>query len=823
MAELYPQPKQQYFDLNGNPLVGGFVYTYAAGSVGTGTPKATYTTAAASVANANPVVLDSRGEATIYWDGLYKVILKDSTNALIWTQDYVPTTAGAAAQPALYLPAGTSVTATKPVFYSYYNVQWAGAVCDGVTDDAAAVNLAANNARAGKFTTLYFPPTTTLVSSAHINITGLGYYIEAGGRVRGGPGLDVFYWKDPSEGGYIAPYMNRFYGFVEVNDTIDVRAASFRVGPCGERVGNAGLAFENYSNTLHLPSDGASYLQFDNVTFYYTTGAYNGQCGLYTGNQPVMYGAVITNFRSQSQSFAWIDGVPGARHVTFDNVTNTVTQTSTGDVPTNNTIVAILSDDGVFCTTPAGLGSRFPYYVINRNNTAKTYQLSLTSGGAAVDFTTNGDNCSIAPYGVSQVGGGSADEISVLRFSASATGEVGVSLWGHNLCQWGDFTVHPGRVWGRFVLYASANGSSSSVHNFNVSYSEGPTGNFASDTFMSGKEYFRNEWPNAKFYGLQLTPIYATNPFMSFIGDDCEYNFQSVTTSANTVLVIADRNKVYVGNTPTYTPVTSYGNSNTITYGSISTGAELSLSPPVIEADTTIIGNAGGVNGDWLETNPTSRYRNKRTLLVPGVSTNPDGVATTAYSNDFTDTTLSIPGALVLPYALGIVPIVSWNGTNITTGLFRIGEFLPAASGTLYCYAKASTGCNVALSLNGTGSTSATTTMALTTSYQLFSVRYDSSGASANATVAVVLGTPSVSAIRYVNFFQFVPDADLTSTNRVALADNGSGTTAQNNLWGGTGAPNNALGSNGDFYFRNDGGASTHLYVKAAGSWSGLV
>jgi len=823
MAELYPQPKQQYFDANGDPLVGGKVYTYAAGSVGTGTPKATYTTAAASTENANPVVLDSRGEATIYFDGLYKIILKDADDALIWTQDYVPTNSATASQPALYLPDGTDVEVAKPVFYSYYNVQWAGAVCDGVTDDADAVNLAADNARAGGFTTLYFPPTTTLVESDFIDITGLGYYIEVGGRVRGGPGLDVFYWKDPSEGGYIAPYMQRFFGFVEVDDTIDVRSTTFRVGPCGERVGNAGLAFENYSNTLDLPFDGASYLQFDNVTFYYTTGAYNGQCGLYTGNQPAMYGATITNFRSQSQSFAWIDGVPGARHVTFNNATNTVTQTSTGDVPANDTIVAVLSDDGVFCTTPAGLASRSPYYVINRNNTAKTYQLSLTSGGAAVDFTTNGDNCSIAPYGASQIGGGSADEISVLRFSASATGEVGVSLYGHNLCQWGDFSIHPGRVWGRLVQYASNNGTSSAVHNFPIAYSEGPLGNFASDTFMSGKEYFRNEWLNTTFYGLQLTPIYATDPYISLVGDDCKYSFQSITTSANTVLVLADRNDIYVGNTPTYTPVTSYGNSNKITYGLITTGAELSLSPPVIEADTTLIGNAGGVNGDWLETNPSSRYRNKRTLLVPGVSTYPDGAATTAYSNDFTDTTLSIPGALVLPYALGSVAIGSWNGTNITTGQFRIGEFLPAAAGTLYCYAKASTACNVNLSLSGTGSTSATTTMALTTSYQLFAARYDSSGAAANATVSAVLGTPSVSAVRYINFLQFVPDAEVTRTSRVALSDNGSGTTAQNSLWGGTGAPDNALGSNGDYYFRNDGGASTHIYVKAAGSWSGLI
>jgi hypothetical protein len=37
------------------------------------------------------------------------------------------------------------------------------------------------------------------------------------------------------------------------------------------------------------------------------------------------------------------------------------------------------------------------------------------------------------------------------------------------------------------------------------------------------------------------------------------------------------------------------------------------------------------------------------------------------------------------------------------------------------------------------------------------------------------------------------------------------------------GAPNNANGNDGDFYFRQDGGAGTHIYFKAAGAWSGLI
>lgn len=39
----------------------------------------------------------------------------------------------------------------------------------------------------------------------------------------------------------------------------------------------------------------------------------------------------------------------------------------------------------------------------------------------------------------------------------------------------------------------------------------------------------------------------------------------------------------------------------------------------------------------------------------------------------------------------------------------------------------------------------------------------------------------------------------------------------------GTGAPNNAQGSDGWIYLRSDGGAGTTIYHKRAGSWVGIV
>lgn len=86
MATILPVARQQYFGSDGQPLVGGLVYTYLAG---TSTPAPTWVDAAKSALNTNPIVLDARGEATVFWEGQYKVELRDELDNLIWTVDNI--------------------------------------------------------------------------------------------------------------------------------------------------------------------------------------------------------------------------------------------------------------------------------------------------------------------------------------------------------------------------------------------------------------------------------------------------------------------------------------------------------------------------------------------------------------------------------------------------------------------------------------------------------------------------------------------------------------------------------------------------------------
>ena len=84
-----PEIKIKEWDANGNPASGYKLYAYATGA--STTPQDTYIESTGTTPNANPVILDSRGEAIIYLDvtKIYRFVLKTDTDTTVWTRDGV--------------------------------------------------------------------------------------------------------------------------------------------------------------------------------------------------------------------------------------------------------------------------------------------------------------------------------------------------------------------------------------------------------------------------------------------------------------------------------------------------------------------------------------------------------------------------------------------------------------------------------------------------------------------------------------------------------------------------------------------------------------
>lgn len=106
-----------FTDNSGQPLAGGLVYTYRAGTT---TNKTTWTNSSMSTPEANPIVLDSNGRKQVYGLGSYKLVVKTAAGATLYTFDN--------------LRFGKDS--------SFLNVTEAGAVGDGVTNDTAALQSA---------------------------------------------------------------------------------------------------------------------------------------------------------------------------------------------------------------------------------------------------------------------------------------------------------------------------------------------------------------------------------------------------------------------------------------------------------------------------------------------------------------------------------------------------------------------------------------------------------------------------------------------------------------------------------------------------------
>jgi microcystin-dependent protein len=196
----------QFFTILGQPLAGGKIYTYQAGS---STPLATYTDNTGATANANPIVLGTDGRPTseiwLTYGYNYKFILKDANDTTIQSYDNLYGIIGVQATSGATIPAGLIS-------------MWSGSIgsipsgwylCDGSngtpnltdrfiigagstyavngTGGAATVSLASTNLPAHTHTAT---STSTVTDPGHNHIyylkTGTGNRPSAGGNENNG-------------------------------------------------------------------------------------------------------------------------------------------------------------------------------------------------------------------------------------------------------------------------------------------------------------------------------------------------------------------------------------------------------------------------------------------------------------------------------------------------------------------------------------------------------------------------------------------------------------------------------------------------------------
>lgn len=104
----------QFFDNNGNPLSGGKIYTYEAGTT---IPLTAYTSSSGNIAHTNPIVLDAAGRVPAggeIWNALqlYKFVLKTNADVTLSTYDNVGSSFNVAAIIANFIGNGSTVAFT---------------------------------------------------------------------------------------------------------------------------------------------------------------------------------------------------------------------------------------------------------------------------------------------------------------------------------------------------------------------------------------------------------------------------------------------------------------------------------------------------------------------------------------------------------------------------------------------------------------------------------------------------------------------------------------------------------------------------------------
>lgn len=449
---LSPPPKLQFFDSYGNPLSGGLLYSYTAG---TSTPLATYNDASGTTFNTNPVILDSRGEANV-WLGpsAYKFKLATAANVDIWTVDNITSVAALSAATGAslvgFIAAGSNAVATtvQAKLRESVSVQDFGAVGNGSADDTAAFVAACTYASSRNIAVLV-PGTANwyelsaltnankelLYGTGIVKVNGTTTKIPTVASVdnnftaavniikntltpdaytpAGSVGSGVIYTEVKRTGGY-GQYGNWLSSYL-VTDAIV--AGEFDTG-ITSWAGATNLSGGNIFGAWVGANSPAQ-----NLGQTYTTGIAIGM-EINVGNRWGNYASPPTQLggRQQAGLFLVPDVLPAL------DGTNAIACTISVASPAVVTLTAhgLIANQGVVFggagTIPTGITAGTTYYVSATGLAANTFQISTTIGGASVNTT-----------------GSFAAPVTVLpSYPGAFAAVIGYSVGGH---QWWNGTM----------------------------------------------------------------------------------------------------------------------------------------------------------------------------------------------------------------------------------------------------------------------------------------------------------------------------------------------------------------------------------------------